>query len=94
MTERITEYARRPKLAWINSEREDEPRWGDRHSVQTDEVGTPLYVIHCQDRSTIARWWVGDFLEWFKQDCWTLKEAKAFAQHHHDTAQIDGSGTP
>jgi hypothetical protein len=77
------------KLTWINVEKEDEPRWGDRYSVQTDEAGTPLYVIHCQHRSNRAQWWVGDFLKWLNQECWSLKEAQSVAQDHYNNRASD-----
>lgn len=44
------------KLTWVNVEKEDEPRWGDRCSEQLNSAGEPLYRIHALHRTTLGKW--------------------------------------
>jgi hypothetical protein len=78
------------KLTWVNVDEIDEPRYGDRWSVQEHDNGQPLYKIRNRWRGTSAlrswRVYRGDD-ESHVADGDTLSHAKSIAQDDYDNTE-------
>lgn len=79
------------KLAWVNVDEIDEPRFGDRWSQQEDDNGQPLYKIRNRWRNTAASgsWRVYTGNEVHIADGDSLSHAKSIAQDDLDNHEPD-----